>query len=284
MNTIQKYKKKYFKSMKDDIIPLYTLYSKLETSKIKLNILNELMSQALKTNRFFHTYTDMNGNNLYEGIDIIKGPNGFNIKKIDTENLGIEQYETSIIYKYLIEFNNLLKKHNVRTIQSSISYYLDDEKISLSYFQVPFIEFIGHKNTIPIMKKIINHSLASTYLSFTIPNIYKDNQVIRTTLLRPYVDFNGNKINDFDDTDFWDTILIIIKSISDENITLQNITSNDLELDNNKPWFIIDPYGNIEQIHEDDKNKFNPFFQKIPLSTLDVRYNNNTESFMKKIN
>jgi len=250
-------------------------------SDIKSDICCNLLSEAVKLDRYF--YDHYNSNGIIKGIDIIKGPTGFDIKKIDTEKLGIEQYETSIIYKYLIKFNKLLEKYNVKTIQSSISYYIDVEDFSPPYFQIPFIEFVGDKNTILIMKKIVNHDLASSYQSYTFPTFYDNKQVIRTTLLRPYIDSEGNKINDFNDTDFWDNILIIIKSISDENIILQEISCNDSELDIDKSWYIIDPDGIVEKIPENEKKLFNPFIQKIPLSTLYVRYENNILSFMKKM-
>jgi hypothetical protein len=284
------------------MFPLYVQYTRLYESNLNVLVSNKLRSQAVELKRYYHSYYDNNYKFIEEGIDSTLGYNEFNIKEYDTENYGIDQYESVLIYKYLKKINNLLSIFNIKTIQSGISYWNNDINFpEPSYFQLPWIEFAGDTNSIPIMKKIINHKLSKKYFSFTFGDYIKNsiNQEkietrIRTSLIRPFIDSDGNLINDFDDLEFWENIVKIIQEIHEEHIEILNYLPDfanfdkyyDSELDNymDKPWFILNESGIIFELTNEEKiYKINPLSETIPLSTLIVRFDINYDTFMKKI-
>ena len=257
--------------------PLYTTFSRIETQVLKSNISVDLINQAIKSNRYYHYYKDLNGNVQEEGIDSASGPKGFNMKNFDKKGIDIDQFESTYIIDYLVTINKLLEKYNIKTVQSGIAYYNDVDFFSEPYLQLPFVEFSGDKNAIPVMKKIIKHPLFQNYYSSSYCEYHN---IMRLAVLRPYIDSNGNKITEFDDTSFWNNIVYVIQQINTENIPFIEITNNDKELDKTKNWYILNQYGDITKIS--NKNKFNPF-TNVPLSTLNVRYEPNIELFKKNI-
>ena len=278
-------KQKHLNKQVGGSYPLYIWHTRLEESSLKANVSTELRKQSIDNNRFYHTYYDHTNTLQKEGIHSAMGPDGFNMNEFveskDDPKLDIDQYESILIYDWLQKINRNLNKYNIETIQSGISYWNSDiEFPEEPYFQQPWIEFSGDKNSIPILKRIINHPLASTYLSFTF-NYESSGEKLRTSLIRPYIDSSGNKINDINDDGFWSALLTISNELSEENIHLGDFNKNDTELDRTKEWYIINESGGTHKI--EDKDKFNPFFPSIPLSTLDVRYNNGIRLFMKKI-
>jgi hypothetical protein len=280
-----KYKQKYINLKQNKIKGgangyIYNFYVRLPTSCLKEIISNNLIKDAIDSNKFYHKYNDCNNKLIIEGIDPVLGPAGFDFDSYDVEKIDVGGYETSLIYNYLIKINNLLKKYSIITIQSEPAYYNNDNGFSPPYFQLPFIEFSYKKNSVPILKKIINHNLTSSYLSFT--GHYKVDNIphLRTILIMPYINDNGNQINSFDDTPFWNNIIIILTEIHKENIILPEMNSNDSDLDRSKKWYVLDKNDNIKEII--NKIEFNPDID-IPLSTLDVRYDNSEKSFIKKL-
>lgn len=265
---------------------LYIYYVRMHESTLKAKVLLNLIQESIELNRYYHRYYDGNEELQKEGIHGAYGPEGFDMSKFDVENLGIDQYESTLIYKQLLEMKTILAPFNIATIQSGISSWTSDITFSEPpYFQLPFIEFCGDIKTIPIMKYIINHALASDYMSFTFPTTELDiNQHftcrVRTCLIRPYIDNNGNQINGIDDSTFWSNIIQILKDIPDDLEEL-NLAENDKELNHDRDWYILDPDGNPEKVK--DKTSLNPYIEDVPLSTLDVRYVNDTDAFMWKI-
>ena len=272
-----KYIIKYSNNQKGGNFPLYTVYTRLDTSLLKANILVNLIQDSIRLNRYYHSYYDHQGKFQKEGIHSAIGPEGFNMQDFDTQRLGIDQYESTIIYDDLIEINRLLEPLDLKTVQSGISYWESDVEFSDPYFQLPWIEFIGKKETIPILKMIVNHPLANHYLSSTFT---ETDGRIRTCLLRNYIDDEGNQINGIDDSEFWQSIKTIITDVTRQPKPVFDITKNDPELDISKEWFILNPHGKIVKI--ENKSILNPFNLSIPLSTLNVRYQNDKYSFMIK--
>ena len=273
---------------------LYIDFVRLEINKIPIDIAMNLINQSVRLNRYYHSYSD-DKKMITEGISPRTGPIGFNIKEIDTRNYGIDQYESVLIYPILVKLNDLLAKYNVSTIQSGVAYYCDDIEFydlakQLPFLQLPFIEFIGNRNTIPIMKKIVNHPLLAKYYTTSNYDIFSDGSLhMRTCIIRPYLSepIAGQQLQeqvfDFDDTEFWADIQTAVKDVSDENIKLTEITTNDPELDRSKKWYILNKQGQIIDIYERNKEKFNPLNKQMPLSTLDVRYEPKLELFKKKL-
>ena len=262
-------------------VELYTSYVRQDIAELSLQVSNSLVSEAIQNNRYFHTYYDKNGFLLTEGVDPSSGPKEFDVNNFDTENIGVNQYESSLIYSYLVQINNLIKKYNVTTVQSEPSYYIDDITFEDPYLQVPFIEFLTNKNSIPILKRIVNHHLISYYLTITSHQVYSEKEMFRLIIFKPYVDQFGGQISSFDDSLFWNNIVNALKDIHDENIIIDEITENDPDLDKAQSWYIRDDKNNIVEIV--NKNEFNPYFPTLPLSTLDVRYNNSLNMFFCKI-
>lgn len=268
---------------KGEVCPLYVQYTRLDISTLKLNISNIFIKQSIDMSRYEHVYFDHVNIKQQEGIDLVFGPVGFDVDDFLSQkkqpHVPMDGYETSLIYDELATINKLLKKYNIHTIQSQPSYFVDNSNMGHPYLQSPFVEFEGTVNTIPILKKIINHPLLSKCLTFTFP---EKNSVLRTSILRPYIDDFGNKINDVNDSDFWNNIVKVCQELHDENIVLHNITSNDSDLDRTKDWYILDENSHIIKISDSNKEKFNPIHPLIPLSLLDVRYNKFHFAFMNK--
>jgi hypothetical protein len=122
-----KYKNKYLNLKLNNIKEggggaLYTGFSRMYVYNISLHITNNLINDAINMNRYYNKYYDINQNLIEEGINCARGPKNFNIKNINTEKLGINQYESSLIYKELVLINKYLEIYSVSTIQSSISF------------------------------------------------------------------------------------------------------------------------------------------------------------------
>ena len=134
------------------------------------------------------------------------------------------------------------------------------------------------------MKEIVNHDLLKNYYTTSFSDKMEKGSFIRTCIIRPYLnDSNLEKVNEFDDTPFWNNIETVIQEISDKNIPLPDITTNDPELDRSKNWYILDTQMNFYTIKDKNKDKFNPIVTDMPLTTLEVRYEKNIELFKRKI-
>ena len=281
-----------------NIFPLYIQYTRTRESNLKVSTSNKLRMEACLLNRYYHSFYDTHGCYIIEGINPGSGPSGFNIREHDIHNYGLTEYESIVIYSYLVKINELLEKFGIQTIQSGIAYWVQDVKFSEpSYFQPPWIEFVGEPNfkTIYIMKQLITHKLASQYLSFTFGDHITDQNdgiskpKIRTSLIRPFVDPETSiHLYGMDDADFWANIIEIIQDVSnnidvsnlsDDIIKLNEYTELDLHLD--KPWFILDQSGHICELTMGEKiNKINPFDTTIPLSPLIIRFEPQDNLFM----
>ena len=256
--------------------PLYVEYTRMDVSQLKALVLINLIQESINLNRYFHSYYDHTNILQKSGIHSAFGPDGFNMDNIDVKHLGIDQYESTLIYDELVEINRLIAPIGLKTIQSGVSYWDSDIEFVKPYFQLPWIEFVGRKEAIPILKMIINHPLANNYMSFTFSEF---NERVRTCILRPYIDDDGNQIHGINDSEFWSNIIKILKDLN--NVPTFDISKNDPELDYDKDWYILDP--NREIVLVTNKDSLNPYNTDIPLSKLDVRYEKDYHSFMKKI-
>lgn len=299
-NKYLKYKTKYYKyksdkinnlinqneNMKGGSYPLYVSMSRNYICDLKKTDRKKIIREAIKLNRYYKKYIDVSGNEIIEGISI-----GYvypeDTRKINS--LDIYYHETLLIIDELIELNNLLSKYNISTIQSQPSYYINDKEFSIPYLQLPFVEIRGDKNTIPIMKEIVNHKSLQNYYFTSYPELKDETPMIRTTIMRPYLKGNSfieeteirELLYGIYDKDFWNNIICVIREICEKNIKLQEITSNDTDLDKSKEWYILNKNGKIHNII--DKNKMNPFVENMPLSVLDVRYGNDLNLFTRNI-
>jgi len=303
-NKYIKYKTKYLKyksnkinnlKYKNEIMvggmyPLYASMSRLYIDDINIRYQIELIKEAKKLNRYYKKYFLECGKEETEGTSI-----SFFYPKEKREkdnNLDIYYHETLLIIDELIELNNLLSKYKISTIQSQPSYYINDETFSRPYFQLPYVEFIGDKNTIPIMKEIVNHKLLQNYYFTSYPELIDDTPMIRTTVMRPYLSGNYFSKNQEEedkkkllygiyDKDFWNNLICAIREICSKNIVLQEFISNDTDLDTSKDWYILNTKGKLYKIF--DKYEMNPFIEDMPLSVLDVRYGNDINLFTRRI-
>jgi len=256
--------------------PLYVEYTRMDASQLKALVLINLIQESINLNRYYHAYYDHNNILQKSGIHSAIGPDGFNMDNFDVKNVGIDQYESTLIYDELVEINRLTAPMGLKTVQSGVSYWDSDIQFVKPYFQLPWVEFEGRKEAIPLLKMIINHPLANNYMSFTFSEF---NEIVRTCILRPYIDDDGNQINGINDSEFWSNIIKILKDLN--NVPTFDISKNDPELDYAKDWYILDRNGEIVLVT--NKDSLNPYNTDIPLSKLDVRYEKNHLSFMKKI-
>jgi len=286
------YMKKY---LKGGAFPLYVVMSRLSVSDIKTDdtkekiALKKLVDDAIRLKRYYYEYFDKYGNKRTDGKHIASGLSREEIKRIDVRNIDINFYESTLIIDELYALQDLLRGYDIKTVQSSISYYNNNCSFSLPYFQLPFIEFVGGKKEIPVLKMIVDHDLLKNYYATSFSDDVFPNTV-RVTIMRPYLNESGRLIQEFDDKQFWKDVIQAVKNVVDKiandselKKTLREFKENvnDSELDKSKKWYIFDPDGFIVEIT--DKTKMNPYFPNIPLSTLNVRYEPNIELFKRKL-
>lgn len=199
---------------------LYTSYSRHFLKDLPIRLVNLILSEAVKLNRYYNEYnivliTGIN-KEIKEGTDPCIGPKDFSIEFLNNSPIGNISYETYLILPYLTTINNILDKYNIRTIQSQPSYYINLNVLNFeTYFNIPFVEFTGSIDSIEIYKKIqANIKLSKCYF-----NIYfekdktTDDVNIRFCILRPFLDIDGNVNSGFDDTDFWLNIIEVIQEL-----------------------------------------------------------------------
>lgn len=248
----------------------YIGFAKHYFKDMKLSIAINLLQEALSLNRYHNVYYNIDQTYSYEGVDPLYGPLNFNFSLNNDLH-----YETFLILEKIEQINKILEKFNIKTIQSQPSYYINNESLNSSlkaYFNLPFVEFIGSKESIKIFETIKSDIRFNNYYFDAYPEIKDSQEVIRFCIMRPYIDLMGNQIFGFNDSDFWDTIIEVLSEI--------NITNYDLlPLDKTKKWYIID---NNYMIIEIEKSNFHPLYKTIPLSTLFVRYNDDYLEFLTK--
>lgn len=270
-----KYKSKYIESkLKTSqtggvIYPDYSRFSDFNENT------KSLVEQALHMNRYYYKYYNKYGILTVEGVD---PADSIPMGTIIPEEYSEIGYETTLILNYLIEINNLLKKYNMKSDQSQPSYYVNDFSFSQPYLQLPFVLFICGLDAFPIIEKFVYHPLIENYYIF-IDTYESDVLGYIFVIMRPYIQ-KGELIVTFDDGKFWNDIITIAKEVNAENIQLKALTENDPRLNKSKHWNIIGPNKTVMTIA--NKDKPNPY-SKIPLSILDVRYDNNKDAFTKKL-
>lgn len=260
--------------------PLYVQFSRLRIANIKDDdaAIKKLINDALKMNRYIYNFYDLYGKVCELGID--PGRNLDDDKTADPRNIGIEGYESSLIREILYELNDLLTKYKIITVQSQPSYYINHFSSS-PYLQLPYVEFSGDKNTIPVLKAIVNYPTLRNYYAMSFSEIYKNVGTVRLTIMRPYVNDDNKILFNFDDSEFWRIVVDAVKNISNLDIKLSDFISNDPELDMKLNWYILDDRGHVKKIQ--DKSKMNPYVNGMPLSTLNVRYGPDKKLFMRKL-
>lgn len=276
--------KKLYLNLKGGAFALYTTYSRQDAGKLRQinkEYVDNLIIQAKKLGRYY-----INTENEQSGVHSAFGPRGFDIEKFKKEHnvkIDIDMYESIFIWKKLEQMNEIIK--NIYTIQSGIAYYENDSSFSPEYFQLPFVEFKAPLNYWSVVKSILEQTKKYKYLSSTfIDTKYHINKDVNATLLRfcilrPYVDENNVIVaNTFDDEEFFDNIINILfetnKMIISRKIEISDI-KNDLDI--NKDWYILSNDGIIKKYHY-NKHFVHPD-TGIPLTTLNVSYNNDYKSF-----
>ena len=257
-----------------------------------------LIDEAFKMERYYICFkTYPYGHLVEKGINPATGPDEFDIKEFISKQkykIDVDMYETTLIYNFLVEINNMLKELEISTIQSEPSYYNFDVTFSdPCYIQNPYIELVGElsSSTIVFFKLLAKHPLLTNYMitlyqssSYNSKYITDDTKKLRLSIIKKYVDEDGDIIAEFDDTDFWKDV---IKSIEHSKYLMStskcnefDITKNDPELDITKDWFIYDKLGYITEIiyKEDCLNPYNGF----PLTTLEVRYEPKEHLFLQQ--
>lgn len=198
----------------------YVKFSKCHFNNIKLNIGMNLLNKAISMNRYYNVYS-CNNSVKYEGIDPLYGPNNFVMPEEEMVNMDVNllHYETFLIFPQLKKINQIMEKFNIRTIQSQPSYYINlnssTEEFN-SYFNVPFVEFIGNYESMNIFETIKRDCRLNDCYFDNIVNYSKTTMslsTIRFCIMRPFINSNGDQINGFDDTDFWNTIIEIISEL-----------------------------------------------------------------------
>lgn len=269
-------------------------YTRIDMNLLSLKEKKYIIDESLSLNRYFHKYMDINGKLKTEGIDLAYGPGGeeerfFINDYIENVEVDVDWYESYLIYNYLVKINNNLKKFGIKTVQSQISYYSKDISYQdKDYFQNPFLTFSGIIESIPILKKMMEHPFAKDLLFFSHYDTRPDESLkditnkTYITFAKPVFNDRGKFIYTFNDTDFWTKMEKISSDINIE-YSLENISmfeGNDPELDLSKDWYVLDDDSDVVKI--EDKTKPNPYsLNGLPLTTLNVRYIEDIEEFTK---
>lgn len=253
-----------------------------------------IIDESLSLERYYHKYFDINGVIKIEGIDLAFGPGGkedqFYIDNyIENVEVDVDMYESYIIYQHLVKINNYLKKFGIKTVQSQISYYCKDITFpDPNYFQNPFLSFSGTKESIPILKKMMEHNLCKDLLFFSHYDTRPGNHFKELTT-NTYITFAKQVFNDegkfiytFDDNDFWTIMEKILFEMnckySDNKLIM--FEKNDPDLDLSKDWYVLNDDCVVVKI--EDKTRLNPYsLNELPLTTLNVRYIPNIKEFTK---
>ena len=274
---------------------LYTLsYTRIDMDLLSLEEQKYIIDESLSLDRYYHKYTDINGSLKIEGVDLAFGPGGeedqfFIENYIENVEVDVDMYESYLIYDHLVKINNYLKKFGIKTVQSQISYYCKDITFpDPDYFQNPFLSFSGTIESIPILKKMMEHNLCKDLLFFSHYDTRPDER-LREYTNKTYITFAKQVFNDdgefiytFDDKDFWSVMEKISfemnRDYSPETISM--FEKNDPELDLSKDWYVLNDDGDVVKI--EDKTKANPYsLNNLPLTTLNVRYLPDINEFIK---
>lgn len=279
--------------LKGGAYPMYIQYSRLSINSmndiVEQKKIKEIIDAAVESKRYSYKYLDLYGNKITHGID--PGAGDPKIDALDTtlaaqknvKKLNIDSFESLLIINELYTLNALLKKYNIATIQSQPSYYVNECSFAPPYLNLPYVEFVGSRDAIPIFKMIVDHDLMKHYFASSFSEIDTETKraQIRLTIMRPYFDKDNRLVSGFDDKEFWGNVVNVVKDISDRNIPLVEFNTNDPDLDEDKDWYMINPNGEAEKIQ--DKHAMNKYVDDMPLSTLNVRYGPNYMLFMYKL-
>lgn len=278
-------------SINQNKISFYTQWTRQYFYDLKLNVATQLLSEALKSNRYYNVYSRSNGNYDEEGIDPCLGPKNLDPLKLETNDMGKVSWETLLIKDKLDKINKLGEKFSIKTIQSQPSYYinLNEESGNFNtYFNIPFVELVGPIQWIKIFKLFQKDTrLSNCYfdINWNI-NSNTNSNTIRMCIIRPFIDIKGNLLYGFDDSEFFLNISKIFEEITLTNSyedLYENINSNwlDPDLFVNNDWFILNSSNtNCIQISDNSKLENNLGF---PLTTLNVRYCDNFFCFLKPL-
>ncbi len=202
----------YLEPYKISNVPLYVNWSRTRFSNLPLKCATTLLNQAIELGRYESEFKNDQGKLIKEGNDLCIPPRGFDKNLLDNSPIGPINYETYLILPWLIKINDSLKKHNISTIQSQPAYYVNlIEPAFKSYFQVPFVEFLGSIDALEIYQKMesdprLSKCYFNTFYQDRYPNRKPGEFRIRFCIMRPFVDLEGNQNSDLDDEDFWTTI------------------------------------------------------------------------------
>jgi hypothetical protein len=270
---------------------LYVLsnYVRTEMDLLKLNEKKYIIEESVRLNKYYHRYYDINQILRTEGIDLGSGPDdNFKIEDyVDNVEVDVDMYESYLIYDYLVKINRNLKIFGIETVQSQTSYYVNDvEFFNSDYFQNPFLSFSGNSESIPVLKKMMEHDLAKDLLFFSHydsrPGKGELNKKTFITFAKPVFNDKGEFIFTFDDKDFWDKMEQISLDMN-TNYSVQKLPmfeGNDPDLDGFKDWYVLN--DDYEVVKIDDKTKPNPYsLNDLPLTTLNVRYTQDINEFAK---
>ncbi len=269
---------------------LYPEDSRLDLSCENLLIQSYVMLESIRYNRFFHRYHDFDGELKSEGIDPAWGPGGeehrFEISEyVKNPIIDVDMYESFIIYDYLVKINNYLNKFGIKSCQSQISYYCKDILFfDKNYLQNPFISYSGPIESIPIMKKMMEHPLAKDLLFYShyrggdellsASGLSEYNKSVYITFARPFFDQEDKFIFIFDDREFWIKMLQIAFDMDSTYSSVESrppmFVGNDPDLDMSKDWYVVNDQRQVVKI--EDKTRPNPYSIGLPLTTLNVRY------------
>ena len=194
---------------------MYPNWSRLDVSALPATLVSTLLSDAIKSNRFFNQIITPSDKYVTEGIDPCIGPNGFDKELLDKSPIGEISYETLLILPYLMRINKSLEKFGIQTVQSQPSYYMNSPGFE-AYFQNPYVDFEGTVDAIQIYERMKSDKRLSKCYFNTFYTTHEEKHSIRFYIGRPFIDLNGTPNSGFADDDFWEIICTIAEEIGTE--------------------------------------------------------------------
>ena len=196
---------------------LYVYCVRQKVSKLPAKHAATMILDAISSNRYCNEYIDFTGKITKEGIDSCVGPEGFDKSQLDNSPIGQISYETHLILPWLMQMNESLKSHGIRTVQSQPAYYENYASPDFeSYFSVPFVDFAGPIDALGVFQQIESDARLSKcfFNTFYTQGKTSGKITIRFCIMRPYTNVHGQINSEFSDKEFWEMVCEVCKDFA----------------------------------------------------------------------